>query len=181
MGVSILVFLIVGKLLIGGLYLHLIPSLPPFGNIALAEEKKQVKAPDPTEANKKMAEILKKKEQELKDREARLAEREQELIPLKEEIDRKMEDFNEIQNRLTLFAKELAEREEAFNSAKTDHLVALYSAMEPAKAAAIMDKLNLETVVLILSKMKGKIAGQILSVMNTEKGAKISEKLSPRN
>ena len=82
---------------------------------------------------------------------------------------------------LTLFAKQLAEREEALNSAKIGHLVSLYSAMDPAKAAQIMDKLKLDTVVLILSKMRGKIAGQILAAMDTEKGALISEKLSKPN
>jgi len=174
----ILVFLIVGKLLISGVYLHLSPFLHPFDNVVLAEEEKQAKAPDLSEENRKMAEMLRKKEQELKDREALLAKREQELLPLKKEIDQKLEDLNEIQTQLTLFAKQLAEREEALNSAKIGHLVSLYSAMDPAKAAQIMDKLNLDTVVLILSKMRGKIAGQILAALETEKGALISEKLS---
>jgi flagellar motility protein MotE (MotC chaperone) len=50
--------------------------------------------------------------------------------------------------------------------------------MEPAKAAAIMDKLKVDTVVRILRHMKGKSAGKILSMMNPELGATISEKLS---
>jgi flagellar motility protein MotE (MotC chaperone) len=50
--------------------------------------------------------------------------------------------------------------------------------MEPAKAAAIMEKLKLETVVKILRNMKGKAAGRIVAMMSPEKGAKISEALS---
>ena len=57
-------------------------------------------------------------------------------------------------------------------------LVALYSAMEPAKAASIMAKLNMNTVVRILANMKGKSAGKILAMMDPERGATISENLS---
>jgi len=181
LGLSLLVCLIAGKLLLSSAYLRLGPSLQPFYNTVLAEEKQQVEGLDPAGENRKLAEMLRKKEQELKDREIRLARQEQELVPLKEEIDRKLEELEEIQTQLTLFAKDLAEREEALNSARMEHLVSLYSAMAPAKAAEIMDKLNLETVVLILSQMRGKIAGQILAVMDPEKGAKISERLSRQN
>jgi flagellar motility protein MotE (MotC chaperone) len=177
----ILVLLIAAKLLINGYYLHLSPFFHPFENIVLAEEDKQTDVPDLSEENRKMAEMLREKEQELKDREAQLDQREQELLPLKKEIDQKLEELTEIQTQLTLFAKQLAEREEALNSAKIGHLVSLYSAMAPVKAAQIMDKLKLDTVVLIMSKMRGKIAGQILAAMETEKGALISEKLSKPN
>jgi flagellar motility protein MotE (MotC chaperone) len=168
----------VGKILISGLYLHLAPDARPFGNIVLADEKNQNQPPDLIEENRQLAQRLKKKEQELKDWEFQLNKREQELEPLKKEIDLKLEELDEIQTRLTLFAKELAEREEALNSAKLGHLVSLYSAMDPNRAAAIMTKLNLDTVVRIMSQMKGKVAGQILAVMDVEKGAKISEKLT---
>ena len=177
----ILVFLLVGKLLMSGIYLHLSPFSHPLDNIVLAEEEKQAKLPDLSEQNRQMSEMLRKKEQELKDREAELDKREKELLPLKKEIDQKLEELDEIQTQLTLFAKQLAEREEALNSAKIGHLVSLYSAMDPAKAAKIMDKLNLDTVVLIMSKIRGKIAGQILAAMDTEKGAVISERLSKPN
>jgi len=177
----ILGFLIAGKLLISGLILRLVPVPPSLDNVVLAEVQKQTDEPDPAEVNRELAAMLKKKEQELNDREDRLSRREQELAPLKEEIDRKLEELNEIQSRLTLFAKKLAEREEALNSAKLEHLVSLYSAMDPAKAAEIMNKLKLDTVVLILGQMKGKVAGKILGVMDAEKGALISEKLSHLN
>ena len=58
-----------------------------------------------------MEAILKKKEQELKEKEMLLKKREKELLPLKKEIDEKFEALNELQTRLTAFAKELAERE----------------------------------------------------------------------
>ena len=92
--------------------------------------------------------------------------------------DAKIEELNELQTRLTLFAKDLADREEALKDSKITHLVALYSSMEPARAAVIMDRLNMDTIVRILSNMKGKVAGQILAAMDPGKGATISERLS---
>jgi flagellar motility protein MotE (MotC chaperone) len=53
--------------------------------------------------------------------------------------------------------------------------------MEPAKAAAIMEKLKIETVVLILRNMKGKPAGQIIALLKPELGAQVVEKLSKRD
>ena len=89
-----------------------------------------------------------------------------------------MAELNELQLRLADYAKKLAQREKALKDAKMAHLVSLYTAMEPAKAAAIMEKLKLETVVKILRNMKGKAAGRIVAMMSPEKGAKISEALS---
>ena len=100
------------------------------------------------------------------------------MLPLKKEIESKLAELNDLQARLADYAKNLAEKEKALTDAKNNHLVALYSAMDPSKAAAIMDKLQLTTVVLILHNMKGKSAGQIMAMMNPERGAIISEKLS---
>ena len=61
---------------------------------------------------------------------------------------------------------------------KITHLVTLYSNMEAPTAANIIDKLNMDTIVRIMSNMKGKTAGQILAMMDPEKGAVISERLS---
>ena len=73
---------------------------------------------------------------------------------------------------------ELAEKEKALNDQKISHLVALYSAMDPAKAAVIMEKLKTDTVARILAHMKGKSAGKIMAMMKPERGAVVSERLS---
>ncbi len=99
-------------------------------------------------------------------------------MPLKEEIDTRMAELNELQNSLTAYSKSLAEREKVMQDAKIAHLVKLYSSMEAKKAADILDKLQIETVVRILGNMKGKEAGGILAMMSPDKGAIISEKLS---
>ena len=171
---AIFIFLMLTKIFLSGLYLR--PDMGSFAgtDIALAEE--EAEDTGPTLDQERLT--LRKKEKELKDREAELERKEQELLPLRKEIDSKIDELYELQTRLTAFAKELAEREQALKDAKIGHLVALYSAMDAARAAAIMDKLQLDTVVLILANMKGKSAGQILSMMEPERGALISENLS---
>lgn len=167
------ILLILAKIVVSGIYLGV--DMPPLGgtDIALAEEGEEKSSIGLDE----MQRALRKKEKELKEKEADLKRREEELIPLKNEIDTKIEELNDLQASLTLFAKNLAEREKALKDSKIGHLVSLYSSMEAGKAAIIMDKLHIDTIVLILANMKGKSAGQILAMMDPEKGAIISEKL----
>ncbi len=147
-----------------------------FGMEALAEEKKKtsIEGKAPADLMKK----LKEREEALRKREEELAKMEARLKPLQEEVEARMAELTELQTKLAAYAKKLAERERALKDAKMAHLVSLYSAMDPAKAAAIMDKLRLETVVKIMRNMKGKSAGKILAMMDPVKGAKISEALS---
>jgi len=172
--------LIIAKIISNFLYLQSGHIKFSSSNLALAENKAQddpVNGAVQSSSESSLA-MLKKKELELEEKEMLLKRREEELLPLKEEIDEKLAQLNAIQARLTSFAQELADKEKALKDVKIGHLVALYSAMEPAKAAAIMDKLKIETIVRILSSMKGKSAGQILGMMKPERGAIISEKLS---
>jgi flagellar motility protein MotE (MotC chaperone) len=176
LGISIFVitFLLLTKVVISGLYLKLGSVEVSANNLAQAQEEIPVTVPALEEREKK----IRLKEAELKKREEALKRREEGLIPLQNEVDSKFEELNELQSSLTAYAKKLAAREKAIEDKRVSHLVSLYSAMEPGKAADIMDKLKTDTVVRILSNMKGKSAGQILANMPTEKGALISEKLS---
>jgi flagellar motility protein MotE (MotC chaperone) len=168
------------KVLISFFYLQSGPVGISTANLALAESKTEAvfAAKDETAEDQGSDQALKKLESELRAKEQDLNKREEELAPLKEEIEGRLAELTELQTRLTAYAKRLGEREQALNAAKNEHLVALYSAMEPTRAAAIMDKLKLPTVVSILRSMKGKNAGQIMAMMNPERGAVISEKLN---
>ena len=165
--------LMIAKGVLSGLYLQFYPAVIAGADLALAQEE-ETKPEVPLDEKSIM---LRKKEEELREKEAELKKREEELLPLQKEINSKIEELNELQTRLTLYAKDLADREEALKDTKVTHLVALFSSMEPARAAVIMDKLNMDTIVRILSNMKGKVAGQILAAMAPEKGATISERL----
>lgn len=172
--------LLFAKIMISGLYLNLGSLRIMSTGVALAENKKEKltskkKAKDSKENSNK---TIEKRMQELKTKERVLKKREEELVPLKKEIDEKLSELNDLQARLTAYAKELAEREKRLNDAKVGHLVAQYTTMEPAKAAAIMEKLKNDIVVKILRHMKGKNAGKIMANMRPERSARITEILS---
>ena len=169
------------KVVISVFYLQSDSTPIPTVSLAMAEKSspsEKVEKPKEVPSEKKTNALLRKREQELREKERRLIKREETLMPLKQEIDAKLEELDTLQMQLTAYAKKLADREKALNESKNGHLVALYTAMEPAKAAAIMDKLKMETVVTILRHMKGKSAGKIMAMMNPERGALVSEKLS---
>jgi flagellar motility protein MotE (MotC chaperone) len=165
--------LLVGKICVNGAILKSLSSSLPKVHSAMAEEGKT-----PTSLEIGLGEQLKRKEEQLRAKETFLKSKEAELMPLKDEVETKLAELSELQTRLTALAKELAEKEKSLKDEKMAHLVSLYGAMDPTKAAAIMDKLKTETVVLILRHMKGKSAGEIVGMMDPEKGALISEELS---
>jgi flagellar motility protein MotE (MotC chaperone) len=139
----------------------------------MAEENKSL--PDTTTSPDKK---LDRKKAELDAREKRLNEKEAELHSLQGKIDARMAELNDLQTKLTQFATHLGDKEKAMNDSQMTHLVAMYSAMDPGKAAAIMDKLDIKTVVRIVRYMKGKNAGKIMDMMAPARGATISEALS---
>jgi flagellar motility protein MotE (MotC chaperone) len=172
-----LVILLAAKIFLGGVFLR---SGGPSISVALAGEEKKSRTPaDQGEVPEKLSlQALRERETILKTKEQEIRKREEELIPLKKDVEEKLGELNELQLRLTDYAKTLAAREEALKDTKMAHLVELYTSMEPAKAAAIMEKLKMETVVSILRHMKGKPAGQIIALLKPEMGAQVVEKLS---
>lgn len=177
-----LIGLVAAKILLSGIFFHASSSGAAAG-VAHAQDRRQAKATVSAGdgAERITPEALRDRELALKVREAELKKKEEELVPLKKDIDEKMGELNDLQSRLTAYAKTLADREEALKETKLAHLVEVYTAMEPAKAAAIMEKLKLETVVLILRNMKGKPAGQIISLLKPELGAQVVENLSHKD
>ncbi len=164
------------KIFLNGWYLTAATGKIQSPNVVLAEEKKL-----PEKKQIPLEQRLRAKEKELGAREEEVKKKEKDLQLLQEKIDARMSELNDLQTKLLKFSKDLAQREKALKDAQMSHLVALYSAMEPGKAAAIMDKLNLETVVRILKYMKGKNAGKIMAMMDPKRGATISEALSKSN
>jgi flagellar motility protein MotE (MotC chaperone) len=173
-----LALLMITKIIMSGFYLQTRPIPFAAANLAMAESGAGVSMESGPAPVALSGEMLVKKAQELNAKEIALQKREKNLLPLKNEIDERLAQLNELQLQLTAYAKKLADREKALDDSRIGHIVELYAAMEPARAAAIMDKLKIPTVVRILRNMKGKSAGKILSVMKPERGALISEKLT---
>jgi flagellar motility protein MotE (MotC chaperone) len=171
----VLFFLLLAvKVVISGIFLKTSPLDIASADAAMAQELTAKEDQNLGDLEHK----LRDREKELLKKEAELKKMEAQLLPLKEEVETRMAELNDLQISLAAEAKKLAEREKALEDGKITHLVQLYSSMEAGKAAAILDKLQLDIVVRILGNMKGKSAGEIMGMMTPDKGATISKKLS---
>jgi flagellar motility protein MotE (MotC chaperone) len=113
-------------------------------------------------------ETLLEKEKYLERQEARLKE-------LKEEITRKIEE-------LTLLREEILATMELKNEiqeAEVKHLIKIYSTMKPQKVAQLIEQLDIDLVTALFSRMKGDVVGDILSFVDSETGARITQGLFP--
>jgi flagellar motility protein MotE (MotC chaperone) len=127
-----------------------------------------------------------RQERESVERERHLLELEkQQLAALKNEIDEKIARLSEIQDTVQNKIgeqKALIEKYESIQQADIDkkfkHLLKIYTAMPSKKAAALIDKLDTEVGVKLLSKMKGEEVAQILGFIQPEKAADISVRLA---
>lgn len=63
--------------------------------------------------------------------------------------------------------------------AEVRHLIKIYSTMKPQKVAQLIEKLDLALVTELFSRMKGDVVGDILSFVDTETGARITQGLFP--
>jgi flagellar motility protein MotE (MotC chaperone) len=116
-----------------------------------------------------------------------LLEQQKELALFEEQIDEKLENLNtlkkQIEDDLALLNQQKSQREqekEAAYEAKIGRLVKMYAGMKPKDAAQIVDKMNLEVAQEIFLRMREASASQILSFVDSEKAAKISERLAFR-
>ena len=174
---SLFFLLLVVKVIFSGIFLHSSPL-----NIAAADVVMAQEAPAEEELNLEDLEMkLRKREKELDAREARLNKMEEQLKPLKEEIDESMAQLTDLQSTLTAKAADLAKREKTLKDSKTDHLVKLYSSMEPKEAAKRLAKVDIDLATRILGNMKGKTAGEVMAMMNEDTSVIITERLSSSN
>jgi len=181
----LLTSLIIGKIVLGSVFFYEMKFTPLFTEtIAIASEPQK----DPKEAAKptKKAEpgkpggeetidlsLLKKKKTELKEREKYLEKRKMQLVALQDEINKKIASLTRLRNEI----KAEMEKKKTNEEKKLKHLIKIYSAMKPVKAASLIEKLDIRLAIELLSKMKGDTVGGILSFVDVEKAAKISEGL----
>ena len=118
-------------------------------------------------------EAILRKKAELERKEKELKMKEAELLIIQKDITEKIARLERLRNEI----KAENEKRAFIKEKRFKHLVKVYSSMKPASAAKLIEKLDTRVAVELLSKMKGDIAGNILSYMNVEKAAKISEGL----
>jgi flagellar motility protein MotE (MotC chaperone) len=165
---------------------------------AQAMEAESTKQPLPVpkdpalmERYRAMLMVLDGKETNLKEKEQRLQEEEEALQVLKDqlnirlaEVNTKLTELGEQKKVLTdLIAeyKKLIEQQKALEDARITHLVKAYSGMRAENAAKLVNSLEDNVAVRILSAMSGRAAGQIMSFVLPDKAARLTKMLSEYN
>ena len=108
-----------------------------------------------------------------------------ELNLFKEQIDEKIEALTslkkQIEGDLALLDQKKTQKEkekDAEYEEKIGRLVKMYAGMKPKNAAQIVDKMDLEVAQEIFMRMREASASEILAFVDSEKAAKISERLA---
>tara|TARA_Y100000815_G_scaffold150395_1_gene136240 strand:+ start:2370 stop:3023 length:654 start_codon:yes stop_codon:yes gene_type:complete len=146
-------------------------STPANANACTAEPRPICETPE------MMLQALNEERELIDSQKERLAQREA-------EIDLAEEKLLIEQERLTALKGELDDRLERIRKAQTDdvdRLVALYSAMKPKEAAAIMDDMDIEVSVMVLATMAERDAAPILARMNMTRARAISRIILERS
>jgi flagellar motility protein MotE (MotC chaperone) len=121
--------------------------------------------------------------QSLQEREALLKAREQQLAKREEGLNSLQQQLEEKLTFLTVLRKDLGtliEEKEAFEEQRFEHLVKVYEGMKPAEAAPLVERLNHDTAVRLLYRMKEKKVSHILGFIKPAIAAKLSEHLAVR-
>jgi len=176
----ILAFLIIVKIVLGSVFIYQLgfgPSLLERHAIASEPQKEPEngthETKDVAREEKVDSNYLIEKKAELKKEQADLAREKAELLAIREEINNKIATLTQLRNEIRAQMTE----KKAVTARNLKHLIKAYSSMKPQKAASLIDKLDMNFAIALLSNMKGDAVGNILSFVNLEKAAKISEGL----
>ena len=121
----------------------------------------------------RLIERIEKKTKELKKREEAINIKEQQLKDLEIKVKK---DLKKIEDAIKK-GKNLIGLSEELNQENLANLVKIYSSMPPQNAALLIGVLDRRIAIPIISKMKSKIAAQVLSQMDPKTVKVISEKL----
>ncbi|UCG67025.1 MAG: hypothetical protein JSW12_08575 [Deltaproteobacteria bacterium] len=176
--------LIIGKIVLGSVFIYQAELNPLVSERdAIASEEVQEEPVGTAEEIDNPAnevnidlDLFLAKQAELREQEQDLAKKREELLAIQEEINEKIAKLTQLRNEI----KDMMARKETLEQDKIRHLIKAYSAMKPQKAASLVEKLDMMFAIELLSRMKGEVVGNILSFVNVEKAARISEALAER-
>lgn len=120
--------------------------------------------------------FLRQKKAQLEKREEEIEKRRNALLAIQDDINRKIATLTQLRDEI----RAEMERKKTFDEGRLRHIIKAYSAMKPQKAASLIEKLDIDFAIELLSNMKGDVVGGILSFLDTQKAAKISEELARR-
>jgi flagellar motility protein MotE (MotC chaperone) len=182
----LLAVLIVIKIVLGSIFMYQAGVFPLLGHTDAfaAEQEQDVKETElkdgKNEAKSEEAIDLKfiiQQKAEFEKEEKRIAKEKAELLVIQDDINKKIAALTQIRDEIRAEkANKKAEEEQQFK-----HLIKVYSAMKPQNAAELIERLDINLAIKLLSKMKGDDVGKILSFVKIDKAAQISEGLVNRD
>lgn len=110
----------------------------------------------------------------LRRRQEEVQRQEQALRALENELDAKLDRLQALEARLQGMIQEA----DVLQDRKIRHLVDVYSNMKPREAARALEALEEPVAVKILSGMRGRNAGEVLSFVDSEVAARLTESLT---
>lgn len=119
---------------------------------------------------------LRSMKEALEERERRLLLREKAVAEVEKEADKRLK---ELEAMLAKVQQRLQE-EESIKSKKIKRLTAVYASMKPEKSAQVIERMDLDTVIKIFSRMDEKKVGKIMSFLPPEKAVLITEGLTKK-
>ncbi len=159
-----------------------------------AQETEAEKEPEPEKAEEKIAapvklpgpvpgvspetfrmiEMIEKKNRDLKRREEDIKLKEQQLLTLQQQI---QNDLKKIEDAIARSQEQIGIQKNLIKE-NVEALVKAYSSMKPQEAANLLEALNEDLAIQIISGMKSKVAGKVLSRLDVKVAKNISEKLA---
>ncbi len=144
------------------------------------QEKEKIQLPGQAPAVSpetfRMIETIENKNRELKKREEELRLKEVRLEALEAKV---RKDLEKIEKSLSESKEQMGAQDEKTKE-NVEALIKVYSSMKPEEAANLVEAIDEELALKIVSGMKSKIAGQVLSKVDVKVAKRISEKLAGR-
>ena len=122
----------------------------------------------------RLLEMIERKNRELKKREGELLLKEKNLEALEKKV---LSDLQKIEEALARSEEMVGIRKNLIEK-NVKALVKAYSNMKPVQAAALLERMDEGTAIIIISRMKSRVAGKVLGAMNTRIAKNISEKIA---
>lgn len=174
--ITCLLFGLLGKIAISAAFLApqgVLPWVGPKASEAATPAKADIKLEKDANSVPRVMALIGKERQSLQSREGALADREEQLQVLKKEVEDRLRELSAVQQRVM----ESLEEERRMQGEQNRHLVATLESMPPDRAGRLLEKMDDEVAVQLLRRLKGKDAGAILSLLNPDKAARLSQKL----
>lgn len=115
---------------------------------------------------------LKERKVELDRREEMLNKIEAELNQQRQEVETKLKELEQVRRSISSVLEEKVQTDEQ----KVENLIQFYSNMKPAQAAKIIETIDEDLAMKVITGMKKKNAADIMNLLKPEKAQSISEK-----